>query len=52
VFAQIVTLYLTPVFYTYMDSLQNYLGRGARKTFAQPTLQEPVLTEHSQHVGD
>ncbi|HEV2116299.1 MAG TPA: efflux RND transporter permease subunit [Terriglobales bacterium] len=52
VFAQIVTLYLTPVFYTYMDSLQNYLGRGARKTFAQPALQEPLLTEHSQHVGD
>ncbi|HKW25921.1 MAG TPA: efflux RND transporter permease subunit [Terriglobales bacterium] len=52
VFAQIVTLYLTPVFYTYMDSLQNYLGRGARRTFAQPTLQEPVLTEHEQQVGD
>jgi len=52
VFAQIVTLYLTPVFYTYMDSLQNYLGRGARKTFAQPALQEPVLTEHEQQVGD
>jgi HAE1 family hydrophobic/amphiphilic exporter-1 len=52
VFAQIVTLYLTPVFYTYMDSLQNYLGRGARKTFAQPALQEPVLTEHGQQVGD
>ncbi|HKU21830.1 MAG TPA: efflux RND transporter permease subunit [Terriglobales bacterium] len=52
VFAQIVTLYLTPVFYTYMDSLQNYLGRGARKSFAQPALQEPLLTEHSQQVGD
>ncbi len=52
VFAQIVTLYLTPVFYTYMDSLQNYLGRGARKRFAQPALQEPLLTEHSQQVGD
>jgi HAE1 family hydrophobic/amphiphilic exporter-1 len=52
VFAQIVTLYLTPVFYTYMDSLQNYLGRGARRTFAQPTLQEPLLTEHEQQVGD
>ncbi|MGE5207212.1 MAG: efflux RND transporter permease subunit, partial [Chlamydiota bacterium] len=52
VFAQIVTLYLTPVFYTYMDSLQNYLGRGARKTFAQPALAEPLLSEQSQHVGD
>jgi hydrophobic/amphiphilic exporter-1 (mainly G- bacteria), HAE1 family len=52
VFAQIVTLYLTPVFYTYMDSLQNYLGRGARKTFAQPALQEPLLEQHEQQVGD
>jgi len=52
VFAQIVTLYLTPVFYTYMDSLQNYLGRGARKSFAQPALQEPMLTQHEQQVGD
>ncbi len=52
VFAQIVTLYLTPVFYTYMDSLQNYLGRGARRTFAQPALQEPLLEQHEQQVGD
>ena len=26
-FSQMVTLYLTPVFYTYMDSLQDWLGR-------------------------
>lgn len=31
IFAQIVTLYLTPVFYTYMDSLQTWLSRGRRK---------------------
>ena len=24
--SQVVTLYLTPVFYTYMDELQNWLG--------------------------
>jgi HAE1 family hydrophobic/amphiphilic exporter-1 len=52
IFAQIVTLYLTPVFYTYMDTLQTYLGRGTRKRFAQPGLQEPLLTHHSQQVGD
>ena len=34
VFAQIVTLYLTPVFYTYMDSLQIWLGGGKKKAFA------------------
>jgi len=31
VFAQIVTLYLTPVFYTYMDSFQSWLGRKGHK---------------------
>jgi hydrophobic/amphiphilic exporter-1 (mainly G- bacteria), HAE1 family len=27
VFSQIVTLYVTPVFYTYMDQLQSWFGR-------------------------
>jgi HAE1 family hydrophobic/amphiphilic exporter-1 len=31
IFAQIVTLYLTPVFYTYMDSFQAWLSRGRHK---------------------
>jgi len=35
IFAQIVTLYLTPVFYTYMDSLQTWLSRSRRKTITQ-----------------
>jgi HAE1 family hydrophobic/amphiphilic exporter-1 len=26
IISQVVTLYLTPVFYTYMDELQNWLG--------------------------
>jgi hypothetical protein len=26
-FSQIVTLYVTPVFYTYLDDLQSWLGR-------------------------
>ena len=30
-FSQLVTLYLTPVFYTYMAALQERLGRGKRK---------------------
>jgi HAE1 family hydrophobic/amphiphilic exporter-1 len=30
-FSQLVTLYLTPVFYTYMAALQQRLGRGKRK---------------------
>jgi hypothetical protein len=27
-FSQLVTLYLTPVFYTYMAALQTWLGRN------------------------
>jgi HAE1 family hydrophobic/amphiphilic exporter-1 len=26
--SQVVTLYMTPVFYTYLDELQAWLGRG------------------------
>ena len=26
--SQVVTLYMTPVFYTYLDELQSWLGRG------------------------
>jgi HAE1 family hydrophobic/amphiphilic exporter-1 len=30
-FSQIVTLYVTPVFYTYLDDLQSWLGRTTRR---------------------
>jgi HAE1 family hydrophobic/amphiphilic exporter-1 len=40
-FSQLVTLYLTPVFYTYMAALQDMLGKNKKK----PVLQrEPVET--------
>jgi HAE1 family hydrophobic/amphiphilic exporter-1 len=40
-FSQLVTLYLTPVFYTYMAGLQDMLGKKKKK----PVLQrEPVET--------
>jgi HAE1 family hydrophobic/amphiphilic exporter-1 len=35
-FSQLVTLYLTPVFYTYMAGLQQSLGRGKRKKAKEP----------------
>ena len=36
--SQVVTLYVTPVFYSYFDQLQTWLGRRAHRTVAA----EPV----------
>ena len=58
IFAQIVTLYLTPVFYTYMDSFQGWLGRSGRKRLreAQEGLQQlherPVLAPHAKRIAE
>lgn len=58
IFAQIVTLYLTPVFYTYMDSFQSWLGRSGRKRLreAQEGLQhlheQPVLAPHAKRIAE
>ena len=58
IFAQIVTLYLTPVFYTYMDSFQSWLGRSSRKRLreAQESLQHlherPVLAPHAKRAAE
>ena len=41
IFSQLVTLYLTPVFYTYMASLQEKLGRKKRRPVPERT---PVHT--------
>ena len=35
-FSQIVTLYVTPVFYTYFDELQTWLGRHAHEAVPSP----------------
>ncbi len=58
IFAQIVTLYLTPVFYTYMDTFQTWLGR--RKDRKQLVVQtqpgrlehEPVLLPQSKRTAE
>jgi HAE1 family hydrophobic/amphiphilic exporter-1 len=34
--SQVVTLYMTPVFYTYLDELQAWLGRGVTAATPQP----------------
>ena len=42
-FSQLVTLYLTPVFYTYMAAIQTRLGKGKKpRTMAREP--EPVAT--------
>jgi HAE1 family hydrophobic/amphiphilic exporter-1 len=33
-FSQLITLYVTPVFFTYLDRLQEWLGRGRRRRTA------------------
>jgi HAE1 family hydrophobic/amphiphilic exporter-1 len=35
-FSQIITLYITPVIYTYLDALQQRFGRGAHARAAAP----------------
>jgi HAE1 family hydrophobic/amphiphilic exporter-1 len=53
IFAQIVTLYLTPVFYTYMDSLQSWLGHGRRKVAAEDATRvgaEPQFSPQANRV--
>jgi HAE1 family hydrophobic/amphiphilic exporter-1 len=37
-FSQIVTLYVTPVFYSYFDELQSWLGRRAARAVSSPDL--------------
>ncbi|HEV2223557.1 MAG TPA: efflux RND transporter permease subunit [Candidatus Acidoferrales bacterium] len=54
IFAQVVTLYLTPVFYTYMDSFQTWLGKGARKALEGPEvgMEQPLLAPHSKRIAE
>ena len=35
-FSQLITLYITPVVYTYLDALQHRLGRRARRQIEEP----------------
>ena len=47
-FSQIVTLYVTPVFYTYLDDLQEWLGRHTKRA---PRASDATL-DHGLVHGD
>jgi HAE1 family hydrophobic/amphiphilic exporter-1 len=49
-FAQLVTLYLTPVFYTYMDSFLKWRKAGKRDLESQPE-GSPMLSPDAGHVA-
>ena len=50
VFAQFVTLYLTPVFYTYMDGLMKW-RRPHGKPVHEPYPSQPAMEDEANHVG-
>jgi HAE1 family hydrophobic/amphiphilic exporter-1 len=50
VFSQVVTLYVTPVFYTYLDELQGWLGRLLTRKGGQRRL-APELAHASTANG-
>jgi hydrophobic/amphiphilic exporter-1 (mainly G- bacteria), HAE1 family len=54
IFAQVVTLYLTPVFYTYMDTFQTWLGRKSHKhaKVEHALGPEPVLVPHAKRIAE
>jgi len=55
IFSQVITLYITPVYYTYLDQFQRWLGRhfGHRPAEGVPevpaTVPESVLAETGEH---
>jgi hydrophobic/amphiphilic exporter-1 (mainly G- bacteria), HAE1 family len=51
VVSQLITLYITPVYYTYLDAFQKKVGLFFRRRKAAPAAQipaEPVLAAHSK----
>ena len=46
IFSQLITLYITPVVYTYLDNLQSWLGRrlGKKRELIESSEQRPVLS--------
>jgi HAE1 family hydrophobic/amphiphilic exporter-1 len=51
VFSQVVTLFVTPVFYTYLDELQTWFGRSSRRS-AEGGALVPGLAHASTSAGN
>ena len=51
VFSQVVTLFVTPVFYTYLDELQTWFGRSSRRS-AEGGALAPGLAHASTSAGN
>ena len=51
-FSQVVTLYVTPVFYTYLDDLQSWLGRVSSKLPWSSDHEDPVAEQPALVSGD
>jgi hydrophobic/amphiphilic exporter-1 (mainly G- bacteria), HAE1 family len=57
VFSQVITLYVTPVYYTYLDQFQRWLGKRFRRGSAEPAIEalapmpESVLAETGDGSG-
>jgi HAE1 family hydrophobic/amphiphilic exporter-1 len=49
-FSQLITLYITPVIYTYLDNLQSWVGRrmGKKRELIETPEQTPILTHSSR----
>jgi HAE1 family hydrophobic/amphiphilic exporter-1 len=51
-FSQIVTLYVTPVFYTYLDDLQSWLGRMSSRLPWSSEPERPPVDDRPLPAGD
>ncbi len=47
IFSQVITLYITPVYYTYLDQFQNWLGRHFGRRPEEPVIEAPAPVPES-----
>ena len=52
VFSQVITLYITPVYYTYLDEFQHWLGRLFHRKPMEEAIEAPVPESVMAETGD